>query len=395
MNKIRSIVAGREGFLSQSITSATTFLTSLLIINISNPIELRKWFLYVVSALVFQGFLRSTFLEQRILTSDKKHSRTSFFILLFSLFPVSIIPIVSMHTKSSFGILDSLMIIFAVLSLLQDILRYLLFQSKGSSVILGDSIWLFSATTVLVITYLRPETRLTTVIALLIVGPMLAIVYLVLRLEKVDFNLKVVGLSYINHFQYLVGASSLFFSLLLNFLIAKYLDDDNFRNLRIVQTLASPVQAIMLSFWLHTVLENKDGKNIRSVMQSIRSNFRLLSRYSLPIIAVFGSLFLVSAEIFSYSISFCVLLGIFASVTNSCFYPIGTFMRRKRMFQEMFEVNLLVGFLVSLIFFVRGSELKLIEIQLYLSVSIVLIQILYWFRITYSQSQRNENCEIK
>ena len=164
----------RAPFLSQLLSSATSFLGSVIALACLQDSELKKWFLYVGTSMALQGVIRAALLETDLLLYGQVSKRNRILSLLCTLLPFSLLLVVHSFLDLQITFLDLILVITSVLSLVQDMFRYELIRHDRLGVVFADGTWLLISFIGLVLAMTPIRHSPLTIYAILLLGPFFA-----------------------------------------------------------------------------------------------------------------------------------------------------------------------------------------------------------------------------
>jgi len=353
----------RAPFLSQLLSSATSFLGSVIALACLHDSELKKWFLYFGTSMALQGVIRASLLETDLLLYGHVSKKNRILSLFCTLLPFSLLVIVQSVLDLQLTLLDLILVITSVLSLVQDMLRYEFIRNDRLGVVLADGIWFLISFIglVLVITPIRDAPL--TIYAILLLGPSFSSLHLLFRCKPLEYQSpseSSAGINSTRRYIILQNSWTLIITFVTNVILTKYLSGELFYQFRLIQTSVSPVQSFGLAVWFSKIVQyDKDLKEYSRIFRN--SQKLIIFSTSFLLLFLFCTLTTKSLLILSFDVIWLitVLAAATGPILNIGFYEISLYLRSKQLFFETFIVGLLVLPLTPVLYFLLKSHLSL------------------------------------
>ncbi len=353
----------RAPFLSQLLSSATSFLGSVIALACLQDSELKKWFLYVGTSMALQGVIRAALLETDLLLYGQVSKRNRILSLLCTLLPFSLLLVVNSFLDLQITFLDLILVITSVLSLVQDMLRYELIRHDRLGVVFADGTWLLISFIGLVLAMTAIRHSPLTIYAILLLGPFFASSHLQYRrkLLKQRSPLETnAGIKSSRRYIILQESWTLIITFFTSVILTKYLNGELFYQLRLIQTVVSPIQSFGLAVWFSKIVQfDKNRKQYLKIFRNSQKQIIFaISFFSLFLFCISNT---KSLLILSFDVIWLltVLAAGAAPILNIGFYEISLYLRNKQLFFETFLVGLLVLPLTPIWYFLLRSHLSL------------------------------------
>lgn len=362
----------QHAFMSQIISSLTTFLSSVIVLNLLDGSELKKWFLYLIPSLALQGVIRNVYLETDLITYGSVQKKTFDYSAKFALFPLFLYVGLNLILDTRIELIDFIAVIYSMLVIIQDLLRYRLIKSSPKLVLLADLVWAIVFLCILLFTVSFDDKFTKTILVILLCGPCLSTGILLGKLKRnlrsnnsvaklMDYPIAR-GILIINNFVIL------FSTIVINTLITASFSHDEFYLFRVTQTLISPIQSIGLAIWVSQIIHSTNDSIAfpkKIIVRSLSINTLIIS-----ILTLFA-FFCAHLEVLGFdgSQATTLIVGTFSPIINMSFYALSLTMRKMQKFREIAFASFFSNTLLVILIILNAKKLTVLEFYLYQGIS--------------------------
>ena len=346
---------------SQGASSCSNFVMSSFAVINFDSLNLSKWCIYVVGALILQGCIRNIFLEPDFSifgTITKRNFRIS--ILVSFAFPLIALWPTLVITRSNPGFDDLIFIMYSIILLVEDCYRYKLLTQFPRLIVCADTSILFVAICIIMF---KETLNLNQLFCLFILAFVEIAIVLYLTSVKISKSFLPKEIRNFTRESYL-GLQSLInlvSMLSLNLLVVNYLTYHKLLEYKIIQLALSPIQAAVLLLWLIRLNGYRSSSahlNYSELKSSIKINMAVFLTFSL----IYCYLELPFFNRTDLKWSFYI--GIVSIWINAVLTPLNLILRKFELFNVVGIGSAFSGALATSYFFVYKNSLTLISLYL-------------------------------
>lgn len=342
---------------SQAVSSASNFVMSAFAILFLGPDDFVKWCIYSVSALILQGTLRNTFLEPDFSlygTVTKWNMKLS--LLIGFVVPVCAALPSRLISNGDLNQSDIFFIIYASSLIIEDSFRYKYLSNRPKRVLLADFLILVCSVSIFSFVYFFEIAREVKYLILIqaIVQLAVALSLHVLPRENTLATVTKVNFTKETHLA-IQSIANLMSMLVINFISVGYLNSAELREYRIVQLFMSPIQALVLLYWL-TQLDEFKLLTAIDLMNRVRYRFKR----NMLLIVFFTLIYFQTKLLPNWSLDFKLALycGFLIVWFNAIFIPLNLVLRKLDLYGFLGIYSLFSGILSIMFFYLSRDSLS-------------------------------------